>query len=111
MQHTAVPKVLNKKMLRGPVPNSVYIGRPSIWGDPFVLGKDATRKEVIAQHEVWVARQPHLLAQLDRPRGRHLDRRMIAGMRDQLHNALSIFELRAEEVAWPRTAIPISNRN
>lgn len=24
----------------------VYIGRPSIWGNPFTIGKDGTRKEV-----------------------------------------------------------------
>ena len=72
MQPAATPKVLNKKTLRGPVPNSVYIGRPSIWGNPFPLGKDGNRADVIAKYESWLARQPHLLAQLDRLRGRHL---------------------------------------
>jgi len=28
----------------------VYIGRPSKWGNPFVIGKDGTRKEVVAQY-------------------------------------------------------------
>ena len=45
------PRVLNKKHLRGAVANSVNIGRPSVWGNPFVIGKDGTRNEVIANYE------------------------------------------------------------
>jgi len=71
MQHDT-PKVLNKKQLRGPIPNAVYIGRPSIWGNPFVIGKDGSRADVIAKYESWIAQQPRLLAQLDSLRGRHL---------------------------------------
>lgn len=29
-------------------PHDVYIGRPSVWGNPFEIGKDGTREEVIA---------------------------------------------------------------
>ena len=72
MEKTETPKVLNKKQLRGPVPNTVYIGRPSIWGNPFVIGKDGTRADVIAKYETWLLRQPRLMAQLDRLRGRNL---------------------------------------
>lgn len=28
----------------------VYIGRPSIWGNPFVIGKDGSREEVLRKH-------------------------------------------------------------
>jgi len=28
----------------------VYIGRPSKWGNPFVIGKDGTREEVINKY-------------------------------------------------------------
>ena len=66
------PKVLNKKELRGPVANSVYVGRPSIWGNPFVIGKDGTRDEVIAKYESWLMQQPALLAKLDRLAGKRL---------------------------------------
>jgi hypothetical protein len=45
-------------------PYDVYIGRPSIWGNPFEIGKDGTRDEVIAKYEAWIRTQPHLLAQL-----------------------------------------------
>lgn len=45
-------RVLNKR--DGGV--GTYIGRPSKWGNPFVIGKDGTREEVIEQYETW-ARQ------------------------------------------------------
>lgn len=32
----------------------VYIGRPSKWGNPFVLGVDGTREEVIAKYRAWL---------------------------------------------------------
>lgn len=28
-------------------PHDLYIGRPSKWGNPFAVGKDGTRKEVL----------------------------------------------------------------
>ncbi len=65
------PRVLNKKTDRIP-PGAVYCGRPSPWGNPFVIGRDGTRTEVIAKYEIWIMRQPHLLARLDRLKGRDL---------------------------------------
>lgn len=38
-------------------PYDVYIGRPSKWGNPFVIGKDGTREEVLALYRTWVATQ------------------------------------------------------
>ena len=32
-------------------PYDVYIGRGSIWGNPFIIGKDGTREEVIAKYK------------------------------------------------------------
>ena len=58
MQKNQGPQVLNKKRLKGAVPNATYIGRPSIWGNPFVIGKDGTRGEVIEKYERWLLRQP-----------------------------------------------------
>jgi hypothetical protein len=43
-------------------PYDVYIGRPSKWGNPFVVGRDGTRKAVIAKYRAWLLRQPELLA-------------------------------------------------
>ena len=64
-----MPKVLNKK-LHGVPPGAVYIGRPSIWGNPFVIGKDGTRDEVIAKYEAYIRSRPDLLAQLPSLAGR-----------------------------------------
>ncbi len=47
----------------------VYIGRPSKWGNPFVIGRDSTRAEVIAKYREWVV-QPELMGALDELRGR-----------------------------------------
>lgn len=35
----------------------VYIGRPSKWGNPFEIGKDGTREEVIEKYRHWVSSQ------------------------------------------------------
>ena len=64
-----MPKVLNKK-LHGVPTGAVYIGRPSIWGNPFVIGKDGARDEVVAKFEGYVRSKPDLLAQLPKLAGR-----------------------------------------
>lgn len=33
-------------------PYDIYIGRGSYWGNPFVIGKDGTREEVIQKYEI-----------------------------------------------------------
>ena len=48
-----MPKVLNRKDVSNP-PNSVYIGRPSKWANPFIIGKDGTREEVIKKYKNWL---------------------------------------------------------
>lgn len=53
-------------------PYDLYIGRPSIWGNPFVIGRDGDRVEVIRKYETWLLQQPRLLAQLVELRGRVL---------------------------------------
>lgn len=35
-------------------PFDVYIGRPSKWGNPFVIGVDGTRAEVIEKYRSWL---------------------------------------------------------
>jgi len=35
-------------------PNTVYIGRPSIWGNPYKIGVDGDRKEVIEKYRVFL---------------------------------------------------------
>lgn len=55
-------QVLNKKFASVPK-DAVYIGRPSKWGNPFVIGKDGSRDVVIQKYRDWISTQPHLVAQ------------------------------------------------
>jgi Domain of unknown function (DUF4326) len=41
----------NKRYYRG---NGIYIGRPSLLGNPFVIGRDGTRLEVVSQYRRWL---------------------------------------------------------
>lgn len=45
-------------------PYDVYIGRPSKWGNPFEIGKDGTREEVIQKYMEWILTQENLMAAL-----------------------------------------------
>lgn len=42
----------------------VYIGRPSKWGNPYVIGRDGDRAEVIGKYEEWLKGQPGLMDEL-----------------------------------------------
>lgn len=53
-------------------PFDVYIGRPSKWGNPFEIGKDGTREEVITKYRTWILTQPALLRDLPELRGKVL---------------------------------------
>ncbi len=49
------------------------LGLPSSkWANPFRIGRDGTRQQVIAKHKSWLPTQPHLIAALDELRGRTL---------------------------------------
>ncbi len=50
----------------------VNIGRPSKWGNPFHIGRDGTRDEVIAKYRKWILDQPHLLGALHELKGKRL---------------------------------------
>ncbi len=52
-QASVIPQVWNKRDRHTP-PDAVYVGRPTKWGNPFVIGKDGTRKQVISRYEDWV---------------------------------------------------------
>lgn len=45
-------------------PYDIYIGRPSKWGNPFVIGKHGNRTEVIQKYREWLLSQPELLAEV-----------------------------------------------
>ena len=40
----------------------VYIGRPGPYGNPFEIGRDGNREEVVEKYAEWVLTQPELLA-------------------------------------------------
>jgi hypothetical protein len=50
----------------------VYIGRPGQWGNPFYMGPDGSREEVIEKYREWIKTQPQLLAQLPMLKGKRL---------------------------------------
>lgn len=50
----------------------VYIGRPSKWGNPFEIGRDGTRREVIKKYKEWIMTQPKLLDDLHELKGKTL---------------------------------------
>lgn len=60
--------VVNKRMQK----YDVYIGRGSKWGNPFIIGKDGDREEVIEKYAEWIKTQPHLLNSLHELRGKRL---------------------------------------
>jgi hypothetical protein len=59
------PRVLNKyKLLPGET--GVYIGRPSIWGNPFAMASKADRNFACDQFEMYIVTQPELIARAKR---------------------------------------------
>ena len=64
-------KVLNARNVgKRPSTTQLYIGRPSKWGNPFVIGRDGSRADVIAKYRAWIVAQPALMNALDELRGR-----------------------------------------
>jgi hypothetical protein len=51
---------------RGPCPKTGTIGK---WGNPFKIGPDGTRMEVIRKYKEWIVKQPELMAALPELRG------------------------------------------
>lgn len=52
---------------------AVYVGRPTKWGNRFVLGRDGTREQVIAAYEAELLADPERVSQAQRElRGRDL---------------------------------------
>lgn len=50
-------KVLNKRNST----DGVYIGRPSKFGNPFVIGQHGSRDQVVEKYEAWFLAQPALV--------------------------------------------------
>lgn len=50
----------------------VFIARPTKWGNPFEIGRDGTRYEVIMKYKEWIQTQPDLIASLHELKGKRL---------------------------------------
>ena len=59
IQEARVPQVYNKRD-RGHPP-ATYVGRPTKWGNPFQIGPDGNRAQVIEKYKVWLQQSPALL--------------------------------------------------
>ena len=44
----------------------IYVGRPTVWGNPWKAGEDGTREEVIARYRAWIETRQDLLRWLRR---------------------------------------------
>ena len=53
-------------------PFDVYIGRPSMWGNPFVIGRHGDRDEVLRLYEDYVRNEPTMIAALPDLKGKVL---------------------------------------
>ena len=50
----------------------VYIGRPSKWGNPFVIGRDGNRDEVVRKYLYYILEDQNLLNDLSEIKGKNL---------------------------------------
>lgn len=66
------PVVLNKRQFADLPRGSVYVGRPSVWGNPFLVGRDGNRTAVIRKYETYITTRPLLLKRLHMLRGKNL---------------------------------------
>lgn len=65
------PRVLNKR--NDPISKgAVFVGRPSRWGNPFRIGRDGSRTEVIRKYREWLLGNEELLAHLSELKGKDL---------------------------------------
>lgn len=58
-----MPRLFNWKS-ESPPYGSVYIGRPSKWGNPYVITEQVSREEVIRKHRDMVLASPTLIAMI-----------------------------------------------
>ncbi|QYW06491.1 hypothetical protein uan_079 [Pseudomonas phage UAntarctica] len=63
--------ILNQK-IHGVPRGAVYVGRPSEFGNPFVVGKDGQRGECRDKYREWVKTQPALLKKIRKLAGKDL---------------------------------------
>lgn len=71
-----MPQVLNARDTgtgRRSTATAVYVGRPSKWGNPFLIGRDGDRAEVIQSFRAYIDNRPDLVQAAQRElRGKDL---------------------------------------
>ncbi|MEP3667013.1 MAG: DUF4326 domain-containing protein [Roseibium sp.] len=60
------PRVLNARVAGKSCPGAVYIGRPSPWGNPYSIGKDGDRDEVLCKYIDWLHDNPAFVERVRR---------------------------------------------
>jgi hypothetical protein len=50
----------------------IFIGRGSKWGNPYRIGKDGTREQVIEKYEDYIRKKPEMMADLPKLVGENL---------------------------------------
>jgi len=55
------PRVLNQRTDVVST-DAIYVGRGTPYGNPYRIGRDGTREQVIAKYERWLRSQPDLVA-------------------------------------------------
>ncbi len=66
-----MPKVYNLRDGKAVPPEAIYVGRPTKWGNPFVLHRDGSRQEVIDKYEGWLYTS-NMIHQIGELRGKDL---------------------------------------
>ena len=67
-----MPSVLNRSLTHGVPRGAVYVGRRSKWGNPFHIGADGTRDEVVVLYRQYLLSSPDLITALPELTGRDL---------------------------------------
>lgn len=67
-----MPEVRNVRVSGKSDPKTVYVGRPTKWGNPFIIGRDGTREEVVAMYRERLLLTPPLLESLHELTGKNL---------------------------------------
>ena len=57
------PEVLNKRFHKINPDTDVFIGRPTIWGNPYPISKVNSREKVIAKYREYLEQHPEVVAQ------------------------------------------------